>query len=95
MHELLPGVEERNYSKTPLTAEEIREIVTAAGGVRPILNTSHATAKTHGWKDAPPLIEVFVAAAVLEPNLLRRPIVVANGRVVVGKSEAGWRALGG
>ncbi len=93
MRELLPGIEEHNYAKTPLTADQLRAIVTAAGGVAPILNTTHAIAKERGWKERPPSAEEFVAVAVTEPNLLRRPIVLANGRVVVGKNESGWKSL--
>lgn len=93
MRELLPGIEERNYAKEPLTAAEIEAIVTAAGGVAPVLNTRHEVAKARGWATKPPSAKEFVAAAVGEPNLLRRPIVVKDGRVVVGKDEAGWKSL--
>lgn len=93
MRELLPGIEEHNYSKTPLTAEQVHAIVAAAGGVAPILNTTHAIAKERGWKERPPSAEEFVPLAVTEPNLLRRPIVLVNGKVVVGKNEAGWKSL--
>jgi arsenate reductase-like glutaredoxin family protein len=93
VRELLPGIEERNYSKVPLTADEVREIVTAAGGVARVLNATHAIAKERGWKASPPPVEEYVAAVVAEPNLLRRPIVVKDGRVVVGRDEAGWKSL--
>jgi arsenate reductase-like glutaredoxin family protein len=91
---LLPGVTERNYASKPLTADEVRAIVAAAGGVAAVLNGRHERAKTGGWKEAPPPVETFVAATVADANLLRRPIVLADdGRVVVGKDEAGWRGL--
>lgn len=93
MRELFPSIAERNYAKDPLTADEIRAIVTAAGGVGPVLNTTHATAKARDWKANPPSMEDFVAAALPEPNLLRRPIVLVGGRVVVGRDEAGWKGL--
>ncbi len=93
MRELFPEIEERNYSKVPLTEAEVRGIVEAAGGVARVLNATHATAKANGWKASPPGVEVFVLAAVSEPNLLRRPIVVADGRAAVGKSEAAWQGL--
>jgi arsenate reductase-like glutaredoxin family protein len=93
VRELLPGIDERNYAKVPLTADEVREIVAAAGSVAKVLNTTHATAKERGWKASPPPVDEFVAAVLQEPNLLRRPIVVKDGRVVVGKDEAGWKSL--
>lgn len=93
MRELDPGVEERNYAKAPLTAEEVGAIVDAAGGVAAVLNARHEIAKAKGWKDAPPPKAEFVAAAVMEPNLLRRPILVRDGKAVVGRDEAAWTAL--
>jgi len=84
---------ERNYHKEPLTRAEIEAIVRAAGSVAAVLNTRHATAKANGWKDSPPSRAAFVAAALEEPNLLRRPITVKGNRAVVGGSEKEIRAL--
>ena len=96
MRTLLPGLNERNYASKPLTADEVRAIVRAAGGVAAVLNARHERAESGGWKETPPSIETFVAAAVADANLLRRPIVLTDdGRVVVGKDEAGWRGLAG
>ena len=84
---------ERNYHKEALTRAEVEGIVRAAGSVAAVLNTRHATAKAGGWKDAPPSRAAFVAAALEEPNLLRRPVTVRGGRAVVGGSEKEIRAL--
>lgn len=72
-----PGLKEKNYSREPLTADEVRQMV-AAVGVPELLNTTHAICKERGWKANPPEPEVFVAAAVQEVNLLRRPILVTD-----------------
>ena len=94
MQELAGGdLVERNYHKQPLTRTEVNRIVEAAGSVGAVLNTRHATAKANGWKDKAPAKSVFVAAALAEPNLLRRPITVRAGRAVVGRDEAAIRAL--
>ena len=93
MRELAPGIPERNYSKDPLTADEIAGIVSAAGSVAAVLNTRHEIAKERGWAAKPPPTPEFVAAAVKEPNLLRRPILVQDGKAVVGRDEAGWKAM--
>jgi len=84
---------ERNYHKEPLTRAEVEAIVRAAGSVAAVLNTRHATAKSRGWKDAPPSRAAFVAAVLEEPNLLRRPVTVKGGRAVVGGSGKEIRAL--
>ncbi|MHC4940808.1 MAG: arsenate reductase family protein [Planctomycetota bacterium] len=86
-------VVERNYAKEPLAAAELRSILKAAGGVAAVLNTRHATAKANGWKDAPPSRTVYIEAVLAEPNLIRRPILVRDGRAVVGRDEAAIREL--
>lgn len=86
-------VEERNYSKQPLTRAEIERVVRAAGGVAAVLNTRHEIAKANGWKERPPAEAEFVAAAERDNNLLRRPVLIAGDGVVVGKDEAAIRAL--
>ena len=53
-----------------------------------MLNTRHAVAKAHGWKDKPPARATFVSAVLEDPNLLRRPILVDGTKVIVGKDEA-------
>jgi arsenate reductase-like glutaredoxin family protein len=90
---LNPDITMRDYAKSPLKAEEIRAIVAAAGGVAPVLNTTHATAKERGWKTSPPGTDEFVAAALAEPNLLRRPIVLVDGKIVIGKDAEGWKRV--
>ena len=95
MHELDPEVEDRNYAKQPLTKAELERIVSAAGSVAAVLNTRHKVAKEQGWKEKPPSKTAFVKAALEENNLLRRPIVIADGRAVVGRNEDEIRALFG
>jgi arsenate reductase-like glutaredoxin family protein len=61
--------------------------------VAEVLNTRHAVAKERGWKDETPSKTAFIAAAVEDNNLLRRPIVISGKRAVVGKDEATLRKL--
>ncbi len=93
MRESGQSVSERNYAKEPLTKRELESIVDAAGGVAAVLNVRHDLAKARGWKAEPPKKAEFVAAALEQPNLLRRPVLVVDGRVVVGKDEGAIRAL--
>jgi len=60
---------------------------------RETLNTRHEVARARGWKEHPPSKAELAAAAALDNNLLRRPIVVRDGRAVVGRDEAGLREL--
>jgi arsenate reductase-like glutaredoxin family protein len=93
VEELAPEAVLRNYAKEPLTRAEIQQILAAAGGVAPVLNTRHKTAKENGWKEKAPSKTAFVAAVLAEPNLLRRPLTVHDGSLVAGKDMAGIRAL--
>jgi arsenate reductase-like glutaredoxin family protein len=84
---------ERNYAKEPLTRNEVAAIVAAVGEVAPLINTRHKVAKERGWKTKPPAASTFVKAVLEEPNLIRRPVLVAGKRVVIGKDLDAVRAL--
>jgi arsenate reductase-like glutaredoxin family protein len=88
-------LEEINYAKTGLPAETVEAIVKKAGGVAKVLNTRHAIAKEKGWADEPPDAATFAKAVAKEPNLLRRPIVVAGKQVIVGFDKPAYSKLGG
>lgn len=49
------------------------------------MNTRHKTVKANGWKQKTPSKAVFLKAVAKENNLLRRPILLANGTLVVGR----------
>ena len=91
MRQLAPQVEEHNYAKTPLSADSIREIVAQVGSVDRVVNLRHEIAKDRGWKDKAPSQDEFVAAAERDNNLLRRPILVHQGRAVIGFDEPAIR----
>jgi arsenate reductase-like glutaredoxin family protein len=86
-------LDEVNYAKTALDEATIKSIVTKAGSVAAVLNTRHATAKDKGWADKPPDAATFAKAAAAEPNLLRRPIVVAGDTVIVGFNKTAYGKL--
>lgn len=85
VRELDPEVEERNYAKKPLTADEIEALIDRCGGVSAVLSTRNAIAKERGWDRTPPDRATYVAAAVADNNLVRRPILIAGDEVVIGK----------
>jgi arsenate reductase-like glutaredoxin family protein len=88
-------LEEVNYAtgKTALTEAVIKDLVTKAGSVTAIMNARHATAKAKGWEAKPPSAAVFAKAAAAEPNLLKRPILVAGDKVIVGFAKTAYAAL--
>ena len=86
-------LDEVNYAKTPLSEAVIQSIITAAGSVAAVLNTRHATAKARGWDVKPPSARELATAAAAEPNLLKRPIVIAGGKAIVGFNKTAYAAL--
>mgnify|MGYP000854690447 CR=1 FL=1 len=93
MRKLPLELTEIDYARKPLDAATVEDIVKQAGGVGPVLNTRHATAKEKGWVAKPPPAAEFAKAVAREPNLLRRPILVAGGKVIIGFDRAAYAAL--
>jgi arsenate reductase-like glutaredoxin family protein len=85
---------EVNYAKTGLDEATILALVGKAGSVAAVMNARHATAKAKGWAEKPPDVATFARAAAKEPNLLRRPIVVAGNTVIVGFNKTAYAKLG-
>lgn len=83
-----------DYAKKPLDAATVEDIVRRAGGVAAVLNTRHALAKEKGWVAKPPPPAEFAKAVAKEPNLLRRPILVAGDKLVVGFDRAAYAKVG-
>ena len=77
-------VEEINYAKTGLSEATVKAIVEKVGSVAAVLNTRHATAKDKGWVDKPPSAAVFAKAVAADVNLLKRPILILDDKVIVG-----------
>ena len=86
-------VDEVEYSRKGLDEATVRAIVGKAGGVAAVLNTRHALAREKGWVTKPPDVATFARAVSAEPNLLRRPILIAGQRVVVGFDEDAYAKL--
>lgn len=87
-------LEEINYAKTGLDEATVKAIVAAAGSVAAVLNTRHATARANGWVDSPPSAAELARAVAAEANLLRRPIVIAGDRVIVGFDPEAYATIG-
>lgn len=87
-------LEEINYAKSGLDEDVVKSLVAKAGGVKAVLNTRHAIAKDKGWAESPPDVATFAKAVVKDVNLLRRPIVVAGKKTIVGFDKAAYGTLG-
>jgi arsenate reductase-like glutaredoxin family protein len=84
---------EINYAKTGLDEATVKDLVERAGSVAAVLNTRHAIAKEKGWVESPPDAATFAKAVMKEPNLLRRPILVAGKKLIIGFDKAAYAKL--
>lgn len=85
---LLEGrdVEVVNYLDTPPDAAELKRLLKLLGiPARQLLRSGEAVYKELGLADPALDDEALVAAMVAHPILIERPIVVANGKAVIGR----------
>ena len=93
MRDLQVELQEVNYARTGIDEATVRAIVAKAGSVAAVLNTRHAVAKAQGWATSPPSVAELARAVAADANLLRRPIVIAGDRVIVGFDAKAYATL--
>jgi arsenate reductase-like glutaredoxin family protein len=93
LRQLQVDFEAIDYAKKGLDEATVKSLVAKAGSVAAVLNTRHETAKAKGWADKPPDVATFAKAVVKEVNLLKRPIVIAGSKAIVGFDEAAYKKL--
>jgi arsenate reductase-like glutaredoxin family protein len=84
---------EEHDTKKGIDEATVKDLVTRAGSVSAILNTRHALAKEKGWATNPPDAATFAKAVVKDVNLLRRPILIAGKKFVVGFDKPAYEKL--
>ncbi|MBN8894877.1 MAG: arsenate reductase (glutaredoxin) [Rhodanobacter sp.] len=86
LQERADDVEVINYLDTPPTATELVDLLKQLGmTARQLLRTGEAE-YTELRLDSPSLDDrSLIAAMVAHPRLIERPIVVANGKAVIGR----------
>jgi arsenate reductase len=85
---LLEGreVEVVNYLDTPPDAADLKQLLKLLGiSARQLLRSGEAIYKELGLADATLDDEALIAAMVAHPILIERPIVVANGKAMIGR----------
>lgn len=82
------------YLEEPLTVDDLEQLHRMLGGsVRDMMRDNEAVYKDLGLAD-PALSDAALYAAIAEhPILLQRPIVVRNGRAVIGRPPEALRVL--
>jgi len=82
----------RDLAKERLSASELEKLI-GDRDYKQFLNTRNELYREKEMKENPPSRKQAIRMMASEPNLIRRPVVVAGGRVVVGFDENGFARL--
>lgn len=80
--------------KTPLSVEELDELI-GERDYRGFLNPKNQLYRERRMKEHPPTRREALELMAENPALIRRPIVMRGGRMVVGFDKAALAKLGG
>jgi arsenate reductase len=83
--------------ETPPTSSELETALNALGDLRKIFNTSGMDYRAMGLKDKLPGMSQAAAFELLAKNgnLVKRPFLIGDGKVLVGFKEPEWRKMFG
>jgi arsenate reductase (glutaredoxin) len=73
----------RHLDKERLSSEELEKLI-GDRDHREFLNTRNELYRQKNMKENPPTRAEAIRMMVGEPNLIRRPVIVAGGRIVLG-----------
>ncbi len=82
----------RDLAKEKLSSAELEKLI-GKRDYTDFLNTRNELFRKKKMKENPPSRREAIRMMAKEPNLIRRPVVVAGGRVVVGFDENGIARL--
>ncbi len=82
----------RDLAKQRLSSEELEKLI-GNRDYKEFLNPRNGTYREENMKEEPPSRKEAIQMMAKEPNLIRRPVIVAGGRVVVGFDEKGMARL--
>ena len=82
----------RDLAKERLSAAELEKLI-GRRDYTEFLNTHNELYRVKNMKENPPSRTQAIRLMAREPNLIRRPVVVAGGRVVIGFDENGMARL--
>ncbi len=86
------GMHFRDLGKERLSAEELEKLIGDRDHTQ-FLNTRNELYRQKNMKDHPPSRKEAIRMMAEEPNLIRRPVIVAGGRVVLGFDREGIARL--
>ena len=85
-------LEEHDLGKDRLTAEQLDALI-GPRDYLDFLNPRNELYRQRKMKEHPPSRDEALKLMAKEPNLIRRPIVIRGGQMVLGYDEKGLRKL--
>jgi arsenate reductase-like glutaredoxin family protein len=82
----------RDLAKDKLSVAELEDLI-GNHDYRDFLNSRNELFRKAKMKDEPPSRKQAVRLMSKEPNLIRRPVILAGGHVVLGFDEKGMAKL--
>lgn len=82
----------RDLGKERLTAAEIEDLI-GDRNYKDFLNSRNELFRKANMKEEPPSRKEAIQMMAKEPNLIRRPVILAGGRIVLGFDEKGMAKL--
>ena len=92
MLELGAEIESRDLDKTPLSVEEIEALI-GDRDYKLFLNTRNELYREKKMAEKPPSRREAIALMSKNPNLIKRPILLRGGQLLLGFDEAAYRKL--
>jgi arsenate reductase-like glutaredoxin family protein len=90
-NDLAAELDERDYAKSPLSMAELRDVF-AGRDPRDFLNQRSPAFKAMGLAGKTLSAEQALALMAKEPNLIKRPIVIAGKQMIAGFDRDRLRA---
>jgi len=88
--ELGAEIESRDLDKTPLSVEEIEALI-GDRDYKLFLNTRNELYREKKMAEKPPSRRDAIALMSKNPNLIKRPILLRGGQLLLGFDEAAYR----
>jgi Spx/MgsR family transcriptional regulator len=82
----------RDLAKEKLSAAELEKLI-GRRDHEDFLNTRNEVYREEGMKENPPSRKEAIRWMAKEPNLIRRPVILAGGRIVLGFDKDGISKL--
>ena len=92
MLELGAQLEPRDLDKQPLSEKELDELI-ASYDYEPFLNPRNELYRERNMAEKTPSRAEAIRLMSRNPNLIKRPLVVRAGQIVLGLDEAAYRKL--